>query len=243
MSAEDLPRPAPSCCGVGRLALGWGLLPGVRVPGPGVAVGRAGSGWRGCAPVSRFPDGRRGPAPDREVPGGGGRGLPRPRGMEVSSVLEYSSAGLLPIGFDHPRVSFDQGNAILSLRAALADLPAFPELSGIMEVLPDTVPLELRGRLEAFEGGTALRVESIEAARIPLPRRMFPTILQASGGGTRRGSRRKRWSCLCLVVCVRSTSPAIDWCSGGVADPPRPPSPPLSSRRSSDRAPWRRSSS
>jgi hypothetical protein len=102
-------------------------------------------------------------------------------GMEVSSVLEYSSAGLLPTGFDHPRVSFDQGNAILSLRAALSDLPAFPELSGIMEVLPDTVPLELRGRLEAFEGGTALRVESIEAARIPLPRRMFPTILQALG--------------------------------------------------------------
>jgi len=103
------------------------------------------------------------------------------RGVDVSSVLAYSPGGLLPPGFDRPRVSFDEGGAILTLRAALADLPAFPELSGIMEVLPDTVPLELRGRLERFEGGTALRVESIEAARIPLPRRMFPAVLQALG--------------------------------------------------------------
>jgi hypothetical protein len=103
------------------------------------------------------------------------------QGVEVSSVLEFSTGGLLPPGFDRPRIRFEDGVAVLSLRAAMSRLPSFPELEGFMEVLPDTVPLELRGRIQAFPGGTSMKVESIEAARIPLPRRMYPSILEALG--------------------------------------------------------------
>lgn len=109
------------------------------------------------------------------------------RGVEVSSVLEFTTGGLLPRGFDRPRVRFEDSVAVLSLRAAVTELPSLPELEGVMEVLPDTVPLELRGRLEDFDGGTSLRVESIEAARIPLPKRMYPSILGALGRRDRPG--------------------------------------------------------
>jgi len=109
------------------------------------------------------------------------------RGVEVSSVLEFTTAGLLPPGFDRPRIRFEDSVAVLSLRAATARLPSLPELEGVMEILPDTVPLELRGRIQEFPGGTSMKVESIEAARIPLPRRMYPSILEALGRRDRPG--------------------------------------------------------
>ena len=105
-------------------------------------------------------------------------------GREVGSLLHYSLPHMLPPGVVDPRVRFEEGVAIVSVRVALDAFPSLPELSGVQEILPDTVPLEVRGRLEPFGDGTALRVESVEVSRIPLPRRVHPSVLEALG---RRG--------------------------------------------------------
>jgi len=109
-------------------------------------------------------------------------------GPSVSAVVRYGGLGLLPPGMEEAAVRFRDGSVILSVRAALASFPAFPELGGIMEILPDTVPLQLRAFVVAFgEGETALRVDAIDASGIPLPRRTFPAILEALGRQERPG--------------------------------------------------------
>lgn len=110
------------------------------------------------------------------------------RGVEVTSTLQYSVPDFIPSGLDDPRIRFQDGRAILTVSVALAAFPRFPELDGILEILPDTVPLELRGGLEPLnDREVALRIDAVEASRIPVPRRLYPQILEALGREERPG--------------------------------------------------------
>lgn len=109
-------------------------------------------------------------------------------GDEVASTLRYAVPEALPPGLTDPRIRFEEGRAVVQLSVALSSFPRFPEMEGLLEILPDTVPLELRGGLEPLGGGeVALRIDQAEASRIPVPRRLHPRILEALGRQDRPG--------------------------------------------------------
>ena len=74
--------------------------------------------------------------------------------------------------------------AELRLRARVSRdaFPSFPRLEGVLEILPDTVPLTVDGSLLPFdETHVSVVVEGIDASAIPVPRRFYPEILDAVG--------------------------------------------------------------
>ena len=100
-------------------------------------------------------------------------------GEEMESLLRYELGHYLPEGASDPTVRFRDGEVILGVRLAAERIPTIPELEQIRGLLPDTVPVQIRGRVLALEGPeAALLVHRIDAAGIPIPRRFFPRILQ-----------------------------------------------------------------
>jgi hypothetical protein len=100
-------------------------------------------------------------------------------GEEMESLLRYELVGYIPDGVSDPSVRFRDGEVTLGLRLAAERIPAIPELEQIRALLPDTVPVQIRGRVLSLEGPeAALLVHRIDAAGIPIPRRFFPRILQ-----------------------------------------------------------------
>jgi hypothetical protein len=103
---------------------------------------------------------------------------------EMESVLRWELEGLLPPGTSAPTVRFQDSEAIVGMGVALEALPRIPELDGLTEILPDTVQVTLRGLLLTLEGGDAVfLVRRIEAASVPLPRRLNARIVESLGLG------------------------------------------------------------
>lgn len=100
-------------------------------------------------------------------------------GEEMESLLRYELGDYLPEGVSDPTVRFRDGEVTLGVRLAAERIPTNPELDQIRGFLPDTVPVQIRGRVLALEGPeAALLVHRIDAAGIPIPRRFFAHILQ-----------------------------------------------------------------
>jgi hypothetical protein len=100
-------------------------------------------------------------------------------GEEMESLLRYELVGYLPEGVSDPTVRIRDGEVTLGLRLAAERIPAIPELEQIRGFFPDTVPVQIRGRVLALEGSEAgFLVHRIDAAGLPIPRRFFPRILQ-----------------------------------------------------------------
>ena len=113
--------------------------------------------------------------------GEGGDRLPL-GGAELSSVIRYALPGILPPGVDRPQVRLEDGHIRLSASAAVDAFPDLRSLDEIVELLPDTVEIELRGTLTPFDDERlALHVDRIEASRIPIPGRLVSQILRALG--------------------------------------------------------------
>jgi hypothetical protein len=101
---------------------------------------------------------------------------------ELSSLVRYSLPGMIPPGVDEPNVRVSDGQITLGALVALAALPEVPALREVLGLLPDTVPVEIRGTLAPFDSErAALHVDRIEASKIPLPPRYTPEILNALG--------------------------------------------------------------
>jgi hypothetical protein len=108
--------------------------------------------------------------------------------VELSSVVRYALPGIVPAGVSEPTVDLDEGRVVLSARVATSAFPDLPALGEVIGVLPDTVGVVIRGGLEPYQPNfAALAVERVEAARIPLPSRMIPPILDALGRTPRDG--------------------------------------------------------
>lgn len=119
---------------------------------------------------------------------GEGRGEVRLEGREITSVLRYAVPGLVPRGVQEPVVSLRDGRVRVRARVALDAFPELPDLGPVLGMLPDTVDVELEASLMPFgREEAALLVHSVEASRIPLPRRMIPEILRAMGRSDRAG--------------------------------------------------------
>jgi hypothetical protein len=106
-------------------------------------------------------------------------------GPEISSVVRYSFPGLLPTGVHDPNVALEDGRVRLTVRLDVASLPDVPALRDVLGFLPDTVPLEVEGTVTSYGREQALlRIRSMEAAKIPLPSKLYPEILKALGRAT-----------------------------------------------------------
>jgi hypothetical protein len=101
---------------------------------------------------------------------------------ELTSLVRYSVPGMLPEGVEDPSVRVQDGQVYLGARVAVRGLPDVPALREVMGLLPDTVPVEIRGTLAPFDiDRAALHVDQVQASRIPLPERYIPEILTKLG--------------------------------------------------------------
>ena len=101
---------------------------------------------------------------------------------ELTSLLRYTHADAVPAAIHGPRVRIEDGRLTLLGDVVIDEVPAFPDLGGVLSVLPDTLGLEARGLLIPLAGpGAAFVIERMSASGIPLPRRVVPSILGAMG--------------------------------------------------------------
>jgi len=85
-------------------------------------------------------------------------------------------------GITNPQVTLRDGRVHFRARVALSSFPDLPDLGPIIGLLPDTLDVALQAAMMPFGDGTAaLLIHRLEAARIPLPRRLVPEILSAMG--------------------------------------------------------------
>jgi hypothetical protein len=155
-------------------ALGWGTSGGEVAqdadPPPSAALADS--------TLDRFERFRSGEGPDRLVLGS----------RELTSVVRFALPGLLPPGVDEPRVELEGSRVRLSARVALEAFPRLPRLDEVVGVLPDTVAVVLEGPLVPYgERRLALMVDRVEAAHLPLPRRMVGDVVVGFGREAPRG--------------------------------------------------------
>lgn len=107
---------------------------------------------------------------------------------EIESLLLFRHAGLLPGFVESPRVELDDERFELYARMPVDRLPAREVLGAAADLLPDTVAVSLTGRLFPLtERRSALVVEGMEVAELPLPRRFVPTVLERMGRSDEEG--------------------------------------------------------
>jgi len=110
------------------------------------------------------------------------------RDDELTSILQFSASGLIPDGVTNPRVTLKDGRVHFRARVVLSSFPDLPDLGPVIGLLPDTLDVALEAAMMPFgDGKAALLIHSLEAARIPLPRRLVPEILSAMGRRDRPG--------------------------------------------------------
>jgi len=106
---------------------------------------------------------------------------------EVESLLRYEWDRYLPNGVSDPTLRFRDGEVLLSVQVARDQLPSVPELENLRGLLPDPLPVQVRGRVLSLEGSEAgFLIHRIDAAGIPIPRTLFPRFLERLATGTRR---------------------------------------------------------
>jgi hypothetical protein len=98
---------------------------------------------------------------------------------EVQSLLTYRIGGVLPPAVQSPTVALADGRVHLGARVATAAFPSVRGLDEILAFLPDTAEVRARGQLiPVDEERAALEVEEITIARVPVPRRLVPELLE-----------------------------------------------------------------
>lgn len=142
------------------------------VPAPEGTVPDGPSAEVADAALDRFERFRRGEGGERLALGGN----------ELTSVLRYALPGIIPPGVDEPSVSLREGRVRISARVAVAAFPSLPRIDQVMEILPDTVQIEMEGALVPLDQAfLALLVDRVEASRVPIPRRLVGEVLAALG--------------------------------------------------------------
>lgn len=102
--------------------------------------------------------------------------------VELQSLLLYRFEGLLPAFVDSPTVELEGDRLQLRGRVPVDRLPSVGELGDAAAFLPDTSELTLTGKLLPLDSGrVAIAVDQVTAARIPLPKRLFPGALRRLG--------------------------------------------------------------
>ena len=128
--------------------------------------------------LDRFAALRDGSGPDRMALGD----------TELTSVLKYALAGMIPEQVAEPSVTLVDGGLTLSGKVPVEVLEGLAELGTAIGFLPDTLLLELEGSLAPLDNRSAsLVIHRVIAGHIPLPDRMIAGVLQALGRDAQGG--------------------------------------------------------
>lgn len=102
-------------------------------------------------------------------------------GDEITAVLRHSIPGVIPSGVSSPIVSFLDGKVRVTARIAAAAFPGTPVLAPVLDVLPDTIDVELRGHVLRDGRTVALRIDRVSAGRVPIPRAVVAAVVASLG--------------------------------------------------------------
>ena len=110
-------------------------------------------------------------------------------GLELTSLMRYRLGGWVPGVVSDPSVVIVGDTLRLSGRFPADRFPQIQELERLRPLLPDTAPVELRGRLRPLAPGQAsFHVDELSAAGLPIPKRFYPRVLEHLGWDHRGGS-------------------------------------------------------
>ena len=105
---------------------------------------------------------------------------------EVEGLLRTEAGDRLPVGSADVGVRLVDGEARIDLQVAFELLPELVELERVRGVLPDRIPLTLRGTLLTLDETEAvLVVRRVDAVGVPIPRALFPAALGPLGSDRR----------------------------------------------------------
>ncbi len=107
---------------------------------------------------------------------------------ELTSLIRFRVSDRLPSAIMDPQIIVEGDRATLRARVALDQVPQFPDLREFEALLSDTVPFTAEGTLIPSRGtGAAFLVDALRLGRVPLPRRVIPSVLNALGRADRDG--------------------------------------------------------
>lgn len=98
-------------------------------------------------------------------------------GDEITAVLRHSIPGVIPAGVTSPVVRLADGTVRVTARIAADVFPGTPMLAPVLDALPDTLEIELRGRVLRDRGTVALRIDRVSAGRVPIPRAVVAAVV------------------------------------------------------------------
>lgn len=102
--------------------------------------------------------------------------------VELASLIRYRAAGLSPELLQEPTVELRGDTLRVGARVPSERLPHLRELERVRAFLPDTTRLDLEGRLVPLgDGRTAVEVEQVHFAGVPIPDRFYPDVLERLG--------------------------------------------------------------
>jgi hypothetical protein len=102
-------------------------------------------------------------------------------GVEFTSLMRYRQ-GEISEALRDPVVSFNGDTIVLAGSLAADELPDVDEINRIRMILPDTTSVSVIGHLRPLDAGrAAFDVASVEVARIPIPSRFYPPVLERIG--------------------------------------------------------------
>lgn len=102
--------------------------------------------------------------------------------VEVSSLLRYGGPAWITDLVHEPAAEFASDSVRVGGTIATSTLPSHPELDRVRMLLPDSSRIEVFGRLALLPSGrTAMQVDRVTFAAIPIPERYYPEVLGRLG--------------------------------------------------------------
>ena len=99
---------------------------------------------------------------------------------EANALAQQLIAPFLPQWVDSPRIELEGDQIRLSARVPANRIPQVKELGQVAGLLPDTPEVSVKGQLvPSAAGGTALAVDQVTAAHIPVPRRLLAAVVRS----------------------------------------------------------------
>lgn len=88
---------------------------------------------------------------------------------DVTALLRHGLPGVLPSGLIDPVVTFDGDRVRVDARIVAADFVGRASLASVLGALPDTLRVDLRGRLNGGGEYLSFEVDEAHAGPVPLP--------------------------------------------------------------------------
>jgi hypothetical protein len=102
--------------------------------------------------------------------------------VEIASLVRYRWGGWLPGGLDEPWVALRADTLYLGGNVSADRIPEIPELSRVRFLLPDTVPVEVGGRLTPLGAGrVSFEILALEVSQVPVPSRYHDNLAERLG--------------------------------------------------------------